>query len=182
MIEIKSIQPQSLPYISLSSRKSLPEVPGIYFVITKPDVIQYIGRTSNLRKRWQQHHRLSQLDKYQEVRIAWLEIGDCSLLPEIEKALIQWFKPFLNQTNIEGEKIDDLLPGRPGTLGRPGRPGGNPDLKYYQFTTTRDEPLTEKLTFRVSKSMLEALKNVEKYPQFCRDAIAEKLESLREET
>lgn len=100
----ESIDPLNLPSLPLESRKDLPNCQGIYFVISSQGLIQYIGRTNNLKKRWQKHHRLSQLEKYLDVKIAWLEVSDCSLLPLIEKALIEWFKPYLNQTAVEGTK------------------------------------------------------------------------------
>ena len=56
-----------------------------------------------------------------------------------------------------------------------GRPGGNPDLVKYQYTTERDEPLTEKLQLRITKSMLEQLKLLENKNEFVREAIAQRL-------
>jgi hypothetical protein len=57
---------------------------------------------------------------------------------------------------------------------------GNPDLEKYQFTTDRDEPLTEKFTLRVTLSMLTELKAVEgNWREFVRDAIAEKLYKVK---
>lgn len=55
------------------------------------------------------------------------------------------------------------------------RSGGNPGLKHFQFTTDRDEPLTEKITIRISASMLHVLKQQENYREFVRQAIEEKL-------
>ena len=63
----------------------------------------------------------------------------------------------------------------PGTLSS-GRPGGNPELGAYQFTTERPEPLTEKFTLRVTKTMLSKLKQIEDWREFARQALAEKLE------
>lgn len=167
MIDPEAIKPDSLPSVSLSCRSSLPEVPCIYFVMISQGIIQYIGRTNNLRRRWQQHHRLGQLEKYQQVKIAWLLVNDGSLLPEIEKALIKRFKPYLNQSVVEGKE----------TIGpKRGRPGGNPALKDYQFSTSREEALTEKITIRISPSMLKQLKELDNYREFCRLAIAEKIQ------
>ena len=56
------------------------------------------------------------------------------------------------------------------------RPGGNPQLKQYQFTSDRDEPLTAKFTLRVSAKMLAELKGLgDQWREFVRQAIAEKL-------
>ncbi|MDJ0636764.1 MAG: hypothetical protein QNJ34_26530 [Xenococcaceae cyanobacterium MO_188.B29] len=63
----------------------------------------------------------------------------------------------------------------PGTKAS-GRPGGNPELKNYGFTTDRPEPLREKLQLRVSASMKEKIKSRENWQEFVRDAIAKALE------
>ena len=62
----------------------------------------------------------------------------------------------------------------PGTKSS-GRPGGNPELKKYQFITDRDEPLTAKLSMRVAPSMLEELKKRENWQELVRQAIAAEL-------
>ena len=64
----------------------------------------------------------------------------------------------------------------PGTKAS-GRPGGNPDLKKYSFTTDRDEPLRERLQIRVPASMKQELKAKDNWQEFVRQAIAEKLNS-----
>ncbi|MGL4883455.1 hypothetical protein C7B62_08745 [Pleurocapsa sp. CCALA 161] len=64
----------------------------------------------------------------------------------------------------------------PGTKSS-GRPGGNPDLKKYSFTTDRDEPLRERLQIRVPASMKQELKAKDNWQEFVRQAIAEKLNS-----
>ena len=58
-----------------------------------------------------------------------------------------------------------------------GRPGGNPDLKKYCFTTDRDEPLRERLQIRVPASMKKELETKDNWQEFVRQAIAEKLKS-----
>jgi hypothetical protein len=53
---------------------------------------------------------------------------------------------------------------------------GNPELKKYQFTSDRPDPLTEKFTLRVSPAMLDQLHALgEDWREFVRDAISEKL-------
>jgi hypothetical protein len=64
----------------------------------------------------------------------------------------------------------------PGTKAS-GRPGGNPDLKKYSFTTDRDEPLRERLQIRVPASMNQELKAKDNWQEFVRQAIVEKLNS-----
>lgn len=58
------------------------------------------------------------------------------------------------------------------------RLGGNPDLEKYQFTTKRDEALTEKFTLRVTPSMLQQLHSLQgNWREFVREAISDKLKT-----
>ena len=63
----------------------------------------------------------------------------------------------------------------PGTKSS-GRPGGNPDIKKYGFTTDRDEPLRSRLQLRVPDSMKQQLEQQDNWQEFVRQAIAEKLQ------
>lgn len=54
-------------------------------------------------------------------------------------------------------------------------PKGNPQ-SLKPFTTDRDEPLTEKVTLRVTKTMKEELSQKENPPEYCREAIQGKLD------
>lgn len=85
-----------LPSVPLNRRSELPTVPSIYFVINSNGDVQYIGRSVNPRARWMSHHQQSNLVGIGDIKIAWIEISDHSLLPHIETALIHWFKPPLN--------------------------------------------------------------------------------------
>ena len=55
-------------------------------------------------------------------------------------------------------------------------PNLNPSPKT-RFKSDRSEPLTSKVTVRLTDSMLEELKAQENYREFIREAIAEKLRS-----
>jgi len=57
-------------------------------------------------------------------------------------------------------------------------PKGNPD-NLNPYETDRDEPLTANLSFRVSESMKEAVKAQDDPPEFCRQAIQEKLDKQK---
>ncbi|MBH8565902.1 GIY-YIG nuclease family protein [Nostoc sp. CENA67] len=97
------INPLELPSVSFQERKILPASPGIYFAISSNDEILYIGRTSNLRNRWKSHHRAVQFkSQSQNIRLAWLQVDDETLLPEIEAALIEHFAPAFNNTHLPG--------------------------------------------------------------------------------
>lgn len=61
-------------------------------------------------------------------------------------------------------------------------PKGNPDIKHHGFTTDRTEPLTSKLTLRITKSMEDELQALgTDKAEFCRNAIQKALEE-REST
>ena len=55
-------------------------------------------------------------------------------------------------------------------------PNPNPSPKT-RFKTKRSEPLSSKVTVRLTESMYEELKAQENYREFIRQAIAEKLQS-----
>ena len=55
------------------------------------------------------------------------------------------------------------------------RPGGNPGLVEYQFTTDRPEPLLAKLQLRITESMKAQIEAIPNWQEFVREAIAEKL-------
>ncbi|MBE9168662.1 hypothetical protein IQ238_14495 [Pleurocapsales cyanobacterium LEGE 06147] len=59
------------------------------------------------------------------------------------------------------------------------RPGGNPDIKKYGFTTERENPLVEKMTLRMDEEMKAAIKagKLPNWQEIARQAIAEKLQS-----
>ncbi|MHC5717778.1 MAG: hypothetical protein ACYTX0_38150 [Nostoc sp.] len=59
------------------------------------------------------------------------------------------------------------------------RIGGNPDFgTKYKFDFGNEETKTEALTIRVTPSFLKEIKNIagDRYRDFCRDAIVEKME------
>ena len=61
-----------------------------------------------------------------------------------------------------------------------GRPGGNPELKKYQFQQKYDwnEPCSERMTLRLPASMKEAIKAgvIEDWQEVARVAIAKAIE------
>lgn len=104
MIDIKSVNPVALPSLPVALRKGLPVCSSIYFVLEEDKVV-YIGRSANLNNRWKDHHRLCQLSE--NAVISWLELSDPRLLDDIESALIEYFHPILNGSNIV--KNDDRM-------------------------------------------------------------------------
>lgn len=96
MILPESINLSALPSLPLANRKQLPPILGIYFAIDSLGVVQYIGQSVNIRNRWLRHHRQSQLEAAGNIRIAWAEVSESSLLNQIEQALIDYFDPPLN--------------------------------------------------------------------------------------
>jgi hypothetical protein len=101
MSDPESLDLTTLPSVPLRDRLKLPTAPCIYFAISNGS-IQYIGRAVNPRSRWSAecHHHYKDLQP--DSSIAWLEVSCSDLLPEIEKALIAWFKPPLN---VSGKKV-----------------------------------------------------------------------------
>ena len=100
-INLIDINLDKLPSVKLEDRKELPEDSGIYFVIDSKGIVQYIGRSNNLKNRWNAHHRQNQLETFNSIQIVYLLVNDRSLLDEIEQVLIKWFEPRLNFTQVD---------------------------------------------------------------------------------
>ncbi|BAZ51818.1 hypothetical protein NIES4103_44760 [Nostoc sp. NIES-4103] len=54
-------------------------------------------------------------------------------------------------------------------------PRGNPE-SLKPFTTDREEPLTEKMNIRMTKTMKQEVQQQENPPEFCRQAIQKALD------
>lgn len=96
----------TFPYLRLADRQRLPECCAIYFAIAREQVL-YVGQATNLRNRWQNHHRLSQLEAVNrrcEVKLFWLNCIQ-SQLNELERQYIEHYCPILNQTKVPKRQI-----------------------------------------------------------------------------
>lgn len=56
------------------------------------------------------------------------------------------------------------------------RPGGNPDIAKHAFVPAGEESLSVQLQVRITESQNTKLKQIPKWQEFVRSAIAEKLE------
>lgn len=65
---------------------------------------------------------------------------------------------------------------------RSGRPGGNPDLIKYRFTTDRDEACTALLQLRIQPSLFAELKKLDGWQEIAREAIASSVERAAQAT
>lgn len=95
MTNVSKINPLVLPSVLLAGRKSLPQKPGVYFLLDG-DAVLYIGQTFNLLQRLERHELLRQFNDTDNVRVAWLEWDKLDDLPELESKLIARFRPRLN--------------------------------------------------------------------------------------
>lgn len=92
----------------------LPVVSAIYRVWHNEEII-YVGQTTNLRKRWKNHHKLSEIIKNYgfDWTIDWVEI-DPANLDRAEAFAYRYFKPKLNSKNPSnllgyGSKLESLV-------------------------------------------------------------------------
>jgi hypothetical protein len=100
---------QSMPSLLISERSSLPNIGAVYFVWTS-DRLLYIGKTSDLRARFQSHHRLMQfVEAGVEVRVSWFPAQSDDEIPAIESGLIESLEPELNGEVIPGSGNGNLL-------------------------------------------------------------------------
>ena len=65
---------------------------------------------------------------------------------------------------------------------RKGRPGGNPDLKKYQFKQkySWDEPCNRLISLKVPASMKNSLEKINGWQEIVRQAIAAELEKTKQ--
>lgn len=95
---VETLSIQDLPFVMFSDRKKLPNSPCVYLVLDKSGQVLYIGRSINASQRWESHHKYNALKNLEGVKISYLEIDE-PLLYSVEKALIAWFKPPLNEAD-----------------------------------------------------------------------------------
>ncbi|MCT7968276.1 GIY-YIG nuclease family protein [Laspinema sp. D1] len=96
----------TLPYLKLADRQKLPECSAIYFASAGEQIL-YVGLATNLRNRWQNHHRFPQLEAVNrrcEVKLFWLNCAQ-SQLKELERQYIEYYCPTLNQTTVPKQQI-----------------------------------------------------------------------------
>lgn len=96
MINPQAINFDLLPWVPLDATAGFPAQPGIYFAIDAHGIVQYIGKSKDVRGRWKSHHRYEQLAAIGGIKIVYLFFDSVELLLEVEAALIQWFNPPLN--------------------------------------------------------------------------------------
>jgi GIY-YIG catalytic domain len=102
-----TVNPFKLPRIAYKNKLSLPASPGIYYVLnlTSNEII-YVGKSKNIRARWNGHHRdwdvgmLQAVYKAITVVIAW-ELCAKENLSNVERKRIKECNPILNGKNIE---------------------------------------------------------------------------------
>ncbi|MCS6958992.1 MAG: GIY-YIG nuclease family protein [Pseudanabaenaceae cyanobacterium SKYGB_i_bin29] len=99
--------PLELPSLHLSNRKQLPACSAVYFVMDSNNIILYVGKAKNLSSRWRNHHRLFEFQKFDRqfpLRIAW-KVCDEKTLDEVERRLIEQYRPPLNNREVETEAV-----------------------------------------------------------------------------
>lgn len=109
MIDPSKIDFSVLPWLPLEEKAAFPRQPAIYFAIDASGIVQYIGRSTNPKVRWQQHHKFEDLQKVGFIKIAYLFIDLPDILPVIEAALISWFKPPLNTVGRRSEEAFEVF-------------------------------------------------------------------------
>ena len=94
--DFEAVNPHTLPSVAFEEIRQLPDLPGLYFVLSDTKELLYVGRAGSLKKRWRQHHRAVQLAELEGVTVAWLRVDDPKLLDDAERLLIKCLTPKLN--------------------------------------------------------------------------------------
>src|SRR5262245_37810457 len=93
----EKIDVTTLPSVRFEERRALPQTPGVYFALIDPATILYIGQAKSLLFRWHNHHRVQEFYRIENLRIAYIEIEDGTMLTTLEKSFIHYFDPPLNR-------------------------------------------------------------------------------------
>ena len=107
----------------------------------------HIG-TNNRSKCWLQHHRPAEFESVGEMKIAWLEVSDSRFLLAIEKALIQYFKPSLNNRLVKVRKQKGL----------PGNPHPTSKMNRIHSEEIAESPLSVRLRVEIDNYVRSASK------------------------
>jgi excinuclease UvrABC nuclease subunit len=98
----------NLDKVELNNINFLPEYSGIYYVLDSHQTVWYIGRSRNIRKRWngdKPHHRYEQflllsLEEQKQFFIYYHAITK-NRLNKQERLSIEKYQPILNYTPVE---------------------------------------------------------------------------------
>ncbi|MBW4603941.1 MAG: GIY-YIG nuclease family protein [Calothrix sp. FI2-JRJ7] len=104
MIGLEQPNLKPLPWVSLNAKSQLPATSGIYIAINSQNKVEYIGRSVNIRQRWENHHRYKQLKSIGGIKLCYLAVENVDLLNRLETALITCLKPPLNFTRVQSSK------------------------------------------------------------------------------
>lgn len=167
-MQVTDINPLALPSLAISERKKLPNIAACYLVLENENVI-YVGQSTNLVLRWLNHHKFKKFnERAKDIRIAWLECADSSLLKQIEIALIHWFDPELNSVNRK--KSQALI-----TIKQSKR--NLPRTRKGKFASVYNEPRGKPIAFRLPMSVDTSLREIagDNIVSFIQQAVVEKL-------
>ncbi|MEH2047521.1 GIY-YIG nuclease family protein [Nostoc sp.] len=94
----------SLPSLLMTEKNNLPEISAVYLVWSSNNLL-YIGKTTNLRNRFFQHHRIVQfVEAGTDTRIGWFPVA-VDGLTYVEDSLIELLEPEFNGEAVIGVKL-----------------------------------------------------------------------------
>lgn len=92
----------NLPFVRFCSINKIPEISGIYFIITRHKEVLYIGQSQNIRSRIKTHNLKRVFISNRANRVAWIQC-DNQERKIIESQMILGFSPMLNKI---GKSLD----------------------------------------------------------------------------
>ncbi|MDJ0693752.1 MAG: GIY-YIG nuclease family protein [Mastigocoleus sp. MO_167.B18] len=106
MIVPKVVKPTLLPSIRLDNLEKLPEIAAIYFVLNDKEEVLYIGKTENIKQKWNSDDKQELLEVTKNAIITYFAVASVDILNQIETTLIEWFKPKYNITGKNTTNFD----------------------------------------------------------------------------
>ena len=112
----KVMEWQSWPNLLLEERKHLPDASGIYVIADNEHTVWYVGKSINIRTRWQGkgHHRYKQLsrtNRKRQYRVYW-SLCPLEHLDQQEKHHINTLRPHLNDSPVKSYVRKPKTPGQ----------------------------------------------------------------------
>lgn len=87
----------ALPRIDFKDCGKAPAGDAVYIVLDGEDSVLYVGWTSHLHDRLVYHNKRDAFHRHGARHIAWIQIQHIKFRCELEKRLIELFKPLLNE-------------------------------------------------------------------------------------
>lgn len=94
------MDPNKVPWLPIGCRSYFPHLPCVYVVTDEAGTVLYVGKATDVKTRWAQHHRMKELIEHNATRVYFNFVDDASELDDLELMIIRLYEPKLNRTLV----------------------------------------------------------------------------------